>query len=70
MINLAHGWILELVYRRGLYWDHFCLTYFYVMFPFCNDIDFASYADDNTPYRIGKTPEEVISQLEWFENNE
>ena len=40
-------------------------------------IDFASYADDNTPYRIGKTPEEVISQLEksskfifeWFENN-
>ena len=46
-------------------------------FPFCNDIDFASYADDNTPYCIGKTPEEVISQLEkssksifaWFENN-
>ena len=47
------------------------------MFFFCNDIDFASYADDNTPYCIGKTPEEVISQLEkssksifeWFENN-
>ena len=47
------------------------------MFRFCNDIDFASYADDNTPYCIGKTPEEVISQLEkssksifeWFENN-
>ena len=46
-------------------------------FLFCNDIDFASYADDNTPYCIGKTPEEVISQLEkssksifeWFENN-
>ena len=45
------------------------------MFLFCND--FASYADDNTPYCIGKTPEEVISQLEkssksifeWFENN-
>ena len=39
--------------------------------------DFASYADGNTPYCIGKTPEEVISQLEkssksifeWFENN-
>ena len=36
-----------------------------------------SYADDNTPYCIGKTPQEVISQLgkssksifEWFENN-
>ena len=47
------------------------------MFLFCNDIDFASYADDNTPYYIGKAPEEVISQLEkssksifqWFENN-
>ena len=46
------------------------------MFLFCNDIDFASYADDNTPYCIGKGPEEVISQLEkssksvfqWFEN--
>ena len=47
------------------------------MFLFCNDIDFASYADDNTPYCAGKTPEEVIIQLEkssksifeWFENN-
>ena len=47
------------------------------MFIFCNDINFASYADDNTSYCIGKTPEEVISQLEkssksifeWFENN-
>ena len=47
------------------------------MFLFCNDIDFASYADDNTPYCTGKTPEEVIIQLEkssksifeWFENN-
>ena len=47
------------------------------MFLFCNDIDFASYADDNTPYCIGKTPDEVIIQLEkcsksifeWFENN-
>ena len=47
------------------------------MFLFCNDIDFASHADDNTPYCIGKTPEESISQLEkssksifeWFENN-
>ena len=47
------------------------------MFLFCNGIDFASYADDNTPYCIGKTPQKVISQLEkssksifeWFENN-
>ena len=34
------------------------------MFLFCNYIDFISYADDNTPYCIGKTPEEVISWLE------
>ena len=47
------------------------------MFLFSNDIDFESYADDNTPYCIGKTPEEVISQLEkssksifeWFDNH-
>ena len=47
------------------------------MFLFCNVIDFASYADNNTPYCIGKTPEEVMSQLEkssksvfeWFESN-
>ena len=31
------------------------------MFIFYNDIDFASYADNNTPYCIGKTPDVVIS---------
>ena len=47
------------------------------MFLFCNDVDFASYADDNTPYCRGRTPEEVIRQLKkssisifkWFGNN-
>ena len=47
------------------------------MFLFCKGRDFSSYAGYNTPYCIGKTPEEVISQLEkcsisvfeWFENN-
>ena len=47
------------------------------MFLFRNDINFASYTDDNTPYCIGKTPEEVTSQLDkssksifkWFEIN-
>ena len=34
------------------------------MFLFCKDVVFASFADDNTPYCISKTPEEVISQLE------
>ena len=31
------------------------------MFIFYNDIDFASYADNNTPCCIGKTPDVVIS---------
>ena len=47
------------------------------MFLFCNDIDFSNYAGNNAACCIGKTPEEVISQLEkssksifeWFENN-
>ena len=47
------------------------------VFLFCHDIDFASYADGNTPYCIRKIPDEVMSQLEkssksifeWFENN-
>ena len=73
---------------RDLSWCRFCLIHSYaigfflnffiiIIFFFCNDIDLASYADDKTPYCIGKTPEEVISQLqkssesifEWFENN-
>ena len=29
-----------------------------------NEIDFASYADDNTPYRIAKNNDEVIQSLE------
>ena len=51
--------------------------FFAICFFFCKKVDFASYADNNTPYCIGETPEEVISQLkkssisisEWFENN-
>ena len=45
---------------------------------FCSDMEFASYAEDNTPYCTGTTLEEVVSQLEktsksifeWFENKE
>ena len=47
------------------------------VFLVCNNIELASYPDDNTPCCNRKTPEEVISQLEkssksifeWFENN-
>ena len=36
---------------------------FCFMFLFCNDMDFASYADDNTQYCIGKIPEEEIREI-------
>ena len=48
------------------------------LFLTIKDIDFASFADDNTPYCEGKTIEEVIEKLQktandlfsWFSNNE
>ena len=64
MINLVYGQILQLVHHRGLYWDRFYLIYFYVICFFFVMTDFASYADNNTLYCIGKTPEEVTSQLQ------
>ena len=44
---------------------------------FLNDIDIASYADDNTPYIVSNKPYKVIESLEiasdkllsWFSNN-
>ena len=47
-----------------------------MFFIFCDDINFASFADNNTSYCIRKTPEEVINQwekssksvFEWSEN--
>ena len=43
-----------------------------------NDIDFASYADDNAPYTIGNSMEDVILKLrnsstilfQWFMDNQ
>ena len=34
------------------------------LFLFINDIDFASYADYNTPYTVDKNPEKMIKVLE------
>ena len=47
------------------------------LFLLINDIDIASYADDNTPYTVHKSPEKVIKVLKdtsvdllpWFRNN-
>ena len=48
------------------------------LFLIMENIDIASYADDNAPYTIGKSIEEVIQKLEttaktlfqWFSNNQ
>ena len=39
------------------------------LFFIIDDIDFASYADDNTPYTIGNDMEDVIFKLQKFFKN-
>ena len=47
------------------------------LFLLIDEVNFTSYADDNTPYSSGETPEHVVESLkdssnklfEWFENN-
>ena len=47
------------------------------LFLFINDIDIASYVDDNTPYSVHKNPEKIIKVLgknsvdflKWFKND-
>ena len=61
-----------------LYLVHYCLTSSLQIFFFIsNDVDIASYTDDNTPYVIADDINGVIASLqkasktsfEWFENN-
>ena len=57
-----------------LLFNIFLCDLFFIM----NETDFASYADDNTPYRIANTIDEVIQSLEhdsmmlfqWFSDNQ
>ena len=50
----------------------------YNLFTVLNEIDFASYADDNTPFVHGASSEDVVSYpesysaslFEWFSNNQ
>ena len=47
------------------------------LFNFCENVDIANFADDNTPYEVSDSIEDVIYKLEkdaivlisWFENN-
>ena len=43
-------------------WDHYYLTLTYVIFFIC-DLDFASFADDNTPHSCLSDMIAVLGQL-------
>ena len=49
----------EINFRAYLFNNFLCDLFFIK-----NDIDFARYADDNTPYTIGNDMEDVISKLQ------
>ena len=66
------------MYHRALYLTHYYLTFSgQICFLILNNVDVASYADDNTPYVIADDINGVITSLEktskalfeWFENN-
>ena len=67
------------MYHRALYLAHCYLTFSWQIkrFFILNDVDIASYADDNTSYVIAGDINGVITSLEkaskalfeWFENN-
>ena len=40
------------------------------MFCIIDDVDVATYADDNTPYTHGKCPNKVLEKLEYASRNE
>ena len=54
-----------LEFRKDPFWDHYFLTFSCVR-PgiILEGTDFASYADDNTPFVSEATPENVVSSLE------
>ena len=61
-------------YPRSTFIQHFCFRFILVL----SDVEFASYADDNTPYVVKNIIKSVIKSLEntsvelfeWFSDNQ
>ena len=52
-------------FSAGFYvsWPLLFNIFMYDLFPIMNDVDFASYADDDTPYLIGDRVVQFIQSL-------
>ena len=67
-------WCTTGIHSRTLLFNIFLCDLFFIM----NETDFASYANDNTPYRTANITDEVIQSLEhdsmmlfeWFSDNQ
>ena len=64
--------------QGSILWDHYCLTFFLEnLFFIVDDMNIASYADDNTPHIVANTVDDIIESLEqasdklfdWFKQN-
>ena len=66
MQRIAHGKKLYLEYHRALFSVLYCLIFFCVIYcGSCAKLtEFASYADDITPYALGDCTDDVIKSLE------
>ena len=60
----------SLGYRKDRYWVQFYSIFFWVIFFFVvKDVNFASYAGDNTIYQSGRNIDDVINDLQLSAKN-
>ena len=73
-INSEFASCKEILFGVPLLFNIFLCDLFFIM----NDVDFASYADDNTPFLVGNDLDEVVFKLQsasktlfqWFTDNQ